>query len=195
LKQHATFVKVFAFYSQFDSSREAVELGYAIQYASGRSNYAKLPLLKHNSLLSPSLCEKASIMPSRSRPPPEVEDDSGLRSLSFDEPLSWRVGRAAIPIADLLERLQTLAQELRKLDQEEIDKESLRKVSQELASGNLLAHKDKGVRAWATCCIVDVLRLCAPDAPFTRNQLKVWQLTRNRVCKCSVHIGFLTCAN
>ncbi|KAJ5990322.1 hypothetical protein N7522_010529 [Penicillium canescens] len=111
-------------------------------------------------------------MPSRSRPPPEVEDDTGLRSLSFNQPLSWRVGRAAIPIADLLERLQTLAQELRKLDQEEIDKESLRKVSQELASGNLLAHKDKGVRAWATCCIVDVLRLCAPDAPFTRNQLK-----------------------
>ncbi|KAJ5560945.1 Armadillo-like helical [Penicillium sp. DV-2018c] len=112
-------------------------------------------------------------MPSRSRPgPPEVEEDSGLRSLSFNQPLSWRVGRSAIPIADLLERLQTLAQELRKLDQEEIDKESLRKVSQELASGNLLAHKDKGVRAWATCCIVDVLRLCAPDAPFTRNQLK-----------------------
>ncbi|KAF9253498.1 hypothetical protein CBS147333_2260 [Penicillium roqueforti] len=112
-------------------------------------------------------------MPSRSRPgPSEVEEDSGLRSLSFNQPLSWRVGRSAIPIADLLERLQTLAQELRKLDQEEIDKESLRKVSQELASGNLLAHKDKGVRAWATCCIVDVLRLCAPDAPFTRNQLK-----------------------
>lgn len=126
-------------------------------------------------------------MPSRSRPgPPEVEEDSGLRSLSFNQPLSWRVGRSAIPIADLLERLQTLAQELRKLDQEEIDKESLRKVSQELASGNLLAHKDKGVRAWATCCIVDVLRLCAPDAPFTRNQLKVGTLKRHKICVLSL---------
>lgn len=113
-------------------------------------------------------------MPSRTRAPADdPEEDSGLRSLSFNQPLSWRVGRAAIPIADLLERLQTLAQELRKLEQEEIDKESLRKVSGELASAHLLAHKDKGVRAWATCCIVDVLRLCAPDAPFTRNQLKV----------------------
>ncbi|CAG8361775.1 unnamed protein product [Penicillium salamii] len=112
-------------------------------------------------------------MPLRSRQgPPEVVEDSGLRSLSFNQPLSWRVGRSAIPIADLLERLRSLAQELRKLDQEEIDKESLRKVSQELSNANLLAHKDKGVRAWATCCIVDVLRLCAPDAPFTRNQLK-----------------------
>lgn len=112
-------------------------------------------------------------MPSRTRPPADAYEDTGLRSLSFNQPLSWRVGRSAIPIADLLERLQTLAQELRKLEQEEIDKESLRKVSQELASAHLLAHKDKGVRAWATCCIVDVLRLCAPDAPFTRNQLKV----------------------
>ncbi|KAJ5785425.1 uncharacterized protein N7503_010637 [Penicillium pulvis] len=113
-------------------------------------------------------------MPSRTRQAPadEAEEDSGLRSLSFNQPLSWRVGRSAIPIADLLERLQTLAQELRKLEQEEIDKESLRKVSQELAGAHLLAHKDKGVRAWATCCLVDVLRLCAPDAPFTRNQLK-----------------------
>jgi sister-chromatid-cohesion protein PDS5 len=113
-------------------------------------------------------------MPSRTRPPADEPDEvSGLRSLSFNQPLSWRVGRSAIPIADLLERLQSLAQELRKLEQEEIDKESLRKVSQELASAHLLAHKDKGVRAWAACCIVDVLRLCAPDAPFTRNQLKV----------------------
>lgn len=113
-------------------------------------------------------------MPTRSRQPAEVaEPDEGLRSLAFNQPLSWRVGRAAIPIADLLDRLQTLAQELRKLEQEEVDKDSLRKVSQELASGHLLAHKDKGVRAWATHCIVDVLRLCAPDAPFTANQLKV----------------------
>lgn len=114
-------------------------------------------------------------MPSRTRQAPaeEAEEDSGLRGLSFNQPLSWRVGRSAIPIADLLERLQSLAQELRKLEQEEIEKESLRKVSQELASAHLLAHKDKGVRAWAACCLVDVLRLCAPDAPFTRNQLKV----------------------
>lgn len=114
-------------------------------------------------------------MPSRTRhgPPDEVEEETGLRSLSFNQPLSWRVGRSAIPIADLLERLQALAQELRTLEQEEIEKESLQKVPQELASAHLLAHKDKGVRAWATCCIVDLLRLCAPDAPFTRNQLKV----------------------
>jgi sister-chromatid-cohesion protein PDS5 len=120
-------------------------------------------------------------MPARGRQDPSAAadvDDSedardGLRNLKFDQPLSWRVGRSAIPIADLLQRLQTLAQELRNLEQEEVNKDSLTKVSQELASSHLLAHKDRGVRAWATCCIVDVLRLCAPDAPFTANQLKV----------------------
>ncbi|KAL3473987.1 armadillo-type protein [Aspergillus californicus] len=119
-------------------------------------------------------------MPSRTRQGPSVatevveseDTSSGLHRLKFNEPLSWRVGRSAIAIADLLQRLQTLAQELRRFEQEEIEKETLTKVSQELAAAQILGHKDRGVRAWATCCIVDVLRLCAPDAPFTANQLK-----------------------
>lgn len=107
---------------------------------------------------------------------PEPRTSSGgLRKLKFNEPITWRVGRAAIPIADLLQRLQTLAGELRKMEQEEVETGSLTKVAQELATPQLLGHKDKGVRAWAGCCIVDVLRLCAPDAPFTGNQLKVWR--------------------
>lgn len=120
-------------------------------------------------------------MPARTRQAPSAatetvepeEEQGGLQKLRFSEPLSWRVGKPAIPVADLLQRLQKLGQELRKLEQEETDKDSLRKVSQELASAQLLAHRDKGVRAWTACCIVDVLRLCAPDAPFTGNQLKV----------------------
>ncbi|OAX84292.1 hypothetical protein ACJ72_01334 [Emergomyces africanus] len=99
------------------------------------------------------------------------EEPSGLHRLRFNETLSWRAGRA-IPVADLLERLESLALELRQLDQEETDKDSLKKVSQDLASGHLLGHRDKGVRAWTACCVVDILRLCAPNAPFTGNQLK-----------------------
>ncbi|ODH46046.1 hypothetical protein GX48_07869 [Paracoccidioides brasiliensis] len=99
------------------------------------------------------------------------EEPSGLRRLKFKQPLSWRAGRA-ITVADLLERLESLALELRQLDQEETDKDSLRKVSQELASLHLLGHRDRGVRAWTACCVVDILRLCAPNAPFTGNQLK-----------------------
>ena len=59
------------------------------------------------------------------------------------------------------------------MEQDEDEKESFVKVAKELASPNLLAHKDKGIRAWTACCLVDILRLCAPDAPYTAMQLKV----------------------
>ncbi|KAL8831282.1 MAG: hypothetical protein Q9191_000938, partial [Dirinaria sp. TL-2023a] len=93
---------------------------------------------------------------------------SGLR---FSESLSWRAGNP-IAIADLLRRLQALAKELRELDQEDIPREAFTKVAKELVSPNLLAHKDKGVKAFVACCLVDILRLCAPDAPYTEQQLK-----------------------
>jgi len=93
-------------------------------------------------------------------------------SLTFNEPLSWRAGKP-IATGELLRRLDVLSNELREMDQEEIDKDSLTKVAKELAGQNLLSHKDKGVRAFAACCLVDVLKLCAPDAPFTGTQLKV----------------------
>ncbi|OBT54241.1 hypothetical protein VE04_06474 [Pseudogymnoascus sp. 24MN13] len=82
-----------------------------------------------------------------------------LPALTFDEPLSWRAGKA-IPTAELLRRLG------------ETDKASLGKVAKELCSPNLLGHKDRGVRAFAAACLVDVLKICAPDAPFTPSQLK-----------------------
>lgn len=107
----------------------------------------------------------------------EEHQRGGLKKLRFNEPLSWRPGKSAIPVANLLDRLQSLAQELSRMEQDEVDKSSLRKISQELASGQLLGHRVNGVRAWAACCIVDILRLCAPDAPFTSNQLKVRQVS------------------
>ena len=103
----------------------------------------------------------------------EVEDEeNGMPGLQFDEPLSWRAGKP-IAIADLLRRLQALSKEMRAMEQEENERESFTKVAKELASPNLLAHKDKGIKAWTACCLVDILRLCAPDAPYTAQQLKV----------------------
>ncbi|ESZ92150.1 hypothetical protein SBOR_7467 [Sclerotinia borealis F-4128] len=100
---------------------------------------------------------------------PEPEEPS--MSLVFNEALSWRAGK---PIATetLLKRLKKLASELRDMDQEEIDKSSLTVVAKELAAQNLLNHKDNGVKAWAGCCLVDILKLCAPDAPYTSSQVK-----------------------
>lgn len=100
------------------------------------------------------------------------ESEHEMGGLQFNEPLSWRAGKP-IAIADLLQRLQNLSKEMRAMEQEEEDRESFTAVAKELASHNLLAHKDKGVKAWTACCLVDILRLCAPDAPYTGQQLKV----------------------
>jgi len=102
----------------------------------------------------------------------EHDAQNGRTRLRFQESLSWRAGRA-IPLAELLRRLETLAKELHDLAQEEVERDSLLPVAKELASQQLLAHKDRGVKAWCACSLVDVLRLCAPDAPYTGKELKV----------------------
>jgi len=102
----------------------------------------------------------------------EKDPEPTMSGLQFNETLSWRAGKP-IAIADLLRRLQTLGKELRDLEQEDVPREAYTHVAKELANANLLAHKDKGVRAFTACCLVDILRLCAPDAPFTEKQLKV----------------------
>lgn len=110
--------------------------------------------------------------PRRGAAPAPVEPEPQLPGLVFNEPLSWRAGKA-IPTSELLRRLDVLSKELAEMDQEETDKDSLTKVAKELAGQNLLNHKDRGVRAFTACCLVDVLKICAPDAPFTPSQLKV----------------------
>jgi sister chromatid cohesion protein PDS5 len=59
------------------------------------------------------------------------------------------------------------------MDQELVDKESLSNVRKELINTSLLLHKDKGVKAYTACCLADLLRLYAPDAPYTAHELRV----------------------
>lgn len=96
----------------------------------------------------------------------------GLRPLQFKQPLVGRPGKP-ISVGDLLARLETLLNELRTIDQEEAHHESLRPVANELVTSSLLQHKDAGVRAWTCCCLVDMLKLFAPDAPYPAKNLKV----------------------
>ena len=96
----------------------------------------------------------------------------GLYHLQFDRPLNWKAGRQ-IPVNDLLKRLSSLGNELKSIGQEEFVTETLSTTAKELASTQLIAHKDRGVRAWTAHCLVDVLRLYAPDAPYTTPELKV----------------------
>lgn len=100
------------------------------------------------------------------------EEERPAGALRFKEPLSWRP--ASKPsTGELLRRLTALATELKDMDQEEADRDTLTKPAKELAHSNLLQHKDKGVRAWTACCLADIFRICAPEAPFTAPQLKV----------------------
>ncbi|KFA76707.1 hypothetical protein S40288_08105 [Stachybotrys chartarum IBT 40288] len=106
--------------------------------------------------------------------PEEPVEGQGLvkRSLQFNEELSWRPAKP-ISSATLLTRLEKLAEELGQFDQEATDLDSLRDVAAKLAHRNLVQHKDRGVRAYTACCLVEMLRLFAPDAPFTDDQLKM----------------------
>ncbi|KAI1368401.1 armadillo-type protein, partial [Xylaria arbuscula] len=106
--------------------------------------------------------------------PVEEEDqemDEELVALQFNETLSWRAGKP-IATGELLRRLEKLSKELSNMEQETVDKNSLHNVAKDLASHNLLAHKETGVKAYVAMCLVDVLKLCAPEAPFIPKQLK-----------------------
>ena len=102
----------------------------------------------------------------------EEEQQDELVSLEFNETLSWRAGKP-LGANVLAPRLERLSKELMDLDQETTDKDSLSKIAKELASLNLIQHRDKGVKALTAVCLVDILRICAPAAPFTEQQLKV----------------------
>ena len=88
--------------------------------------------------------------------------------LKFREKL---LGRTTTSTDVLLKKLKTLHTELAELEQEDLDERTLDSVHQELIHQSILLHKDKGVKAYAACCIADVLRLSAPKAPYTQNEL------------------------
>lgn len=102
----------------------------------------------------------------------EEEEQEGVRRLKFNQALVGKPGKP-VGLTDLLARLKALCDELRDIEQEEAHTESLTRSAKELASPSLIQHKDAGVRAWTACCIVEMFRLFAPNAPYTASQLKV----------------------
>ncbi|KAI7872829.1 armadillo-type protein [Spinellus fusiger] len=92
------------------------------------------------------------------------------QSLQFKENLLQ--GTKAIKTTELIKRLKDLQTELKTLQQEAVDKPSLLSVAKELISNALLKHDNKTVKAITACCLADILRLFAPDAPYTNIELK-----------------------
>lgn len=72
----------------------------------------------------------------------------------------------------LLKRVKQARTELSEMDQDAVDVNSLREICKELVTPALMLHKDKAVKANVACCLADMLRLFAPNAPFTPTELR-----------------------
>ncbi|KAG7816524.1 hypothetical protein KL928_004566 [Ogataea angusta] len=94
----------------------------------------------------------------------------GLQTLKFKDALVSTVDK---PIAtkELISRLQDLHNELSSLDQDKVDLKSLEEIKDSLINKKLLKHSNSGVQAFCACCLADVLRFYAPDAPYNASQL------------------------
>ncbi|KIM42318.1 hypothetical protein M413DRAFT_444743 [Hebeloma cylindrosporum] len=88
--------------------------------------------------------------------------------LKFNEKLAGK----GLTTDALLTRLKTLHTQLAALDQETVDTSSLNTTHSELINRSLLLHKDRGVKAYTACCLADILRLYAPEAPYNENDLR-----------------------
>nr|XP_019008459.1 uncharacterized protein I206_07018 [Kwoniella pini CBS 10737]OCF47240.1 hypothetical protein I206_07018 [Kwoniella pini CBS 10737] len=93
-----------------------------------------------------------------------------LAKLDFSEPLIQSGKRENTEA--LLKRIKTLHQKLSTLEQDAVDIKSLDPIRKPLIKDVILHHKDRGVKAYAACCLADLLRLYAPDAPYSESQLR-----------------------
>ena len=131
----------------------------------------------HKLQLTVHLLEAQAMAPRLRQSGGRVEDSLDAKqydipNLNFNQSLTWRPGKA-ISVADLLSRLENLSNQLRAYDEDQVASSKFASLAQDLTNAILLGHKDKGVRAWAISCVVDVLKACAPEAPFSDGQLKV----------------------
>ena len=76
-----------------------------------------------------------------------------------------------ISTKELLARLLRLADILSAVDQNTVSPDSYNQIAHDLANKKLLKHQNIGVQAFACCAIADILRIYAPDAPYTPEEL------------------------
>lgn len=76
-----------------------------------------------------------------------------------------------IPTKELLVRLQKLADSLSAVDQNNVSPDSYKQIAHDLGNKKLLNHLNIGIQAYTCCAIADILRIYAPDAPYTPEEL------------------------
>lgn len=79
------------------------------------------------------------------------------------------------------------------IDQDHVDRSELIGLADQLAAPGLIKHKDRAVRVLIACCIANILRLFAPDAPYSIDQFEVqWSLSSSLFL--NFFRRFLTCS-
>lgn len=89
---------------------------------------------------------------------------------ALDEPIISSLGKP-IPTKELLARLLKIADELSAVDQEQAVLDDYRDLAKNLANPKLIKNKNVGIQAFTACAAADILRLYAPEAPFTEEEL------------------------
>ncbi|KAI8087857.1 armadillo-type protein [Gilbertella persicaria] len=74
-------------------------------------------------------------------------------------------------VPQLKDLLKNLHEQLKELDQN-VDKSSLENVTQELVHKTIINNKDKTIKALTACCLADIIRLHAPECPYSNDTLK-----------------------
>lgn len=92
-----------------------------------------------------------------------------MPALRFQGPLY----KAGTSVDALKKRLDSFHKELAALDQGAIDTSLLDDYCAELIKPSLMRHKDRSVQVLVGCILSDILRLYAPNAPFTSTEIKV----------------------
>lgn len=96
---------------------------------------------------------------------------------------------------DLIVRLNALHKSLNELSQDPNDlPKGLQSTAAQLVSTKILSHSDKDVRLLSACCIVDVLRVFAPEAPFCDEEMvRVFEVIVSQIRSLSTYdIGSAT---
>lgn len=102
----------------------------------------------------------------------QMPSSSKRDTLLFNKPLISSPNNS-ISTKELLSRLQTLSDELSSVDQNNVDVKSFLKLAADLVNKKLLKHPNSAIQAYVCCCLSDILRLYAPDAPFTASELSL----------------------
>lgn len=98
------------------------------------------------------------------------EDNGKSQKFSFNKLI---ISTVSDPIStkELINRVRTLSNELAAFHQEHVEIPIFNSLKKDLVNKKLLRHANTGVQAYVCCSIADILRLCAPDAPFTAGEL------------------------